>query len=55
MNTDNEAQDGIYNSAHNPFPEPQTIPSGWDLSGIISTPQIHSDTDENVSLESENL
>ena len=21
---------------HEPFPEPQTIPSGWDLSGILS-------------------
>lgn len=51
MNTYNEDQDVIYNSAYNPFPEPQTIPSGWDLSGIISTPQIRSDTDENVSLE----
>ena len=23
---------------HEPFPEPQTIPSGWDLSEILSTP-----------------
>ena len=22
-----------------PFPEPQTMPSGWDLSGLTSTPQ----------------
>ena len=23
---------------HEPFPEPQTIPSGWDLSEFLSTP-----------------
>ncbi len=22
----------------NPFPEPQTIPSGWDMSALLSTP-----------------
>ena len=21
---------------HEPFPEPQTIPSGWDVSGMVS-------------------
>lgn len=52
MNTNNEDQDVIYSSAYNPFPEPQTIPSGWDLSGIISTPQADSDTDEDESAES---
>ena len=23
----------------NPFPEPQTIPSGWDVSAFLSTPE----------------
>jgi hypothetical protein len=23
-----------------PFPEPQTIPKGWDLSGLISPPRL---------------
>jgi hypothetical protein len=54
MNTNNEDQDGIYNSAYNPFPEPQTIPSGWDLSGFISMSQVDSDTNEDDAVESEN-
>jgi hypothetical protein len=54
MNTNNEEQDINCNSAYNPFPEPQTIPSGWDLSGLISTPQADSDLDEEDSAESEN-
>jgi hypothetical protein len=34
---------------HDPFPEPQTIPSGWDLSGILSTPMSAAmDADEGV-------
>lgn len=45
MNTPNEEQDVINNSAYNPFPEPQTIPSGWDLSGFESKPQIDSVVD----------
>lgn len=36
MNTYSEE---LPNTAYNPFPEPQTIPSGWDLSGIVSTSQ----------------
>lgn len=23
----------------NPFPEPQTMPSGWDLSALLSAPK----------------
>ncbi len=32
---------------HEPFPEPQTIPSGWDLSEVLSasTPSLDEDTD----------
>ena len=32
---------------HEPFPEPQTIPSGWDLSEVLSasTPEAIDDTD----------
>lgn len=43
MNTHNEDENVIGNSAYNPFPEPQTIPSGWDLSGLTSMPKIDSD------------
>jgi hypothetical protein len=36
MTAQNENQDTVQPSAHNPFPEPQTIPSGWDTSGFFS-------------------
>ena len=26
----------------NPFPEPQTMPSGWDLSALLSAPTTDS-------------
>ena len=32
MNTNTEDQD--VNSAYNPFPEPQTIPAGWDFAAL---------------------
>ena len=50
MNTPNEDQD--FNSAYNPFPEPQTIPAGWDYSALISTPQTVSVVGEDESAES---
>lgn len=37
MNTPTEE---VQNTAYNPFPEPQTIPSGWDLSGLMTEPQV---------------
>jgi len=36
MNIPNEDSSVVENSAYNPFPEPQTIPAGWDLSGMFS-------------------
>jgi hypothetical protein len=45
MNTPNEEQETMDNSAYNPFPEPQTIPAGWDLSSL-TTPQTDSVMDE---------
>jgi hypothetical protein len=36
MTTQDEDRDIVQNSAYNPFPEPQTIPSGWDTSGFFS-------------------
>jgi hypothetical protein len=53
MNTSNEDQDAVYNSAFNPFPEPQTIPAGWDLSELISRPQVDTIVDEEDSAESQ--
>ena len=52
MNIQNEEQDVTHNSAYNPFPEPQTIPSGWDTSGFFSTPQIDVDMNEDDNTES---
>ena len=49
MNTPNEDRD--FNSAYNPFPEPQTIPAGWDASAILSAPQTDPVMDEDVSTE----
>jgi len=36
-----------------PFPEPQTIPVGWDLSTLLSTTEVDSVTDEVDSTDSE--
>jgi hypothetical protein len=46
MNTPNEEINTVENSAYNPFPEPQTIPSGWDLSGMFSGLQLDMIADE---------
>ncbi len=39
MNTQNENQETAQNSAYNPFPQPQTIPTGWDTSVFASAQQ----------------
>jgi hypothetical protein len=49
MNSHNKEQD--VNSAYNPFPEPQTIPSGWDLAALISKPDVDSVMDEDDSTD----
>jgi len=48
MNTSHEDPAVVENSAYNPFPEPQTIPSGWDLSNMLAPSQteIAVDVDE---------
>ena len=51
MNTIDEDKDVVHNSAYNPFPEPQTIPSGWDTSAFYSKPQVDSALDEDDSPE----
>ena len=53
MNTKDENQDTAQNPAYNPFPEPQTIPSGWDTSGLLSTPQETSAQKSDDSSESD--
>jgi hypothetical protein len=39
MSTQDENQDTVQNSAYNPFPQPQTIPAGWDTSVFASAPK----------------
>lgn len=51
MNTQNEDQNVNVNSAYNPFPEPQTIPSGWDFAALTSKPEVDSVMDEDDSAE----
>ena len=53
MDAQNEDRDVFENSAYNPFPEPQTIPSGWDTSGFYSTSQADSIEQADDSAESE--
>jgi hypothetical protein len=52
QSTQNETQDTVNNSAYNPFPEPQTIPSGWDPSGLFFALQPVSDEQADDSSES---
>lgn len=51
MNTSNEERDVTCNSAYNAFPEPQTIPSGWDMSEFTSTSQVDVVMEEEDSAE----
>lgn len=49
MNTPNEEPKAVENSAYNPFPEPQTIPSGWDLSEMLFSSPVEMIADEEES------
>ena len=51
MTTQDEDRDIVQNSAYNPFPEPQTIPSGWDTSVFASASESVSATEEDDSAE----
>jgi len=45
--TPHDDMENVLPEWHEPFPEPQTIPSGWDLSEILSTPMsAATDADE---------
>ena len=39
MPSPTEKQDSCESEWFDPFPEPHTIPSGWDLSELLSDPQ----------------
>ncbi|HEX5809399.1 MAG TPA: hypothetical protein VFY25_12100 [Anaerolineales bacterium] len=49
MNPQEEKQETAQTAAHNPFPEPQTIPAGWDTSEFVSEPEPASDQMEKDS------
>lgn len=53
MNPQDENQDTAQSAAYNPFPEPQTIPSGWDTSEFFATPQTASVEEKDTLAESE--
>ncbi|MFZ5912176.1 MAG: hypothetical protein ACOYYU_19385 [Chloroflexota bacterium] len=39
MSTSNENTSAPEAPIFEPFPEPNTMPSGWDLSGLVSDPE----------------
>ena len=51
MNAQDENQDTAQSAAYNPFPEPQTIPDGWDLSELTPTAQTDSEMAEDSSAQ----
>jgi len=52
MNTHTDEHDTVTNFAYNPFPEPQTIPSGWDFAALTAKPEVDPVMDEGDSVES---
>ena len=54
MTTQNEDRDFVQSEWFDPFPEPRTIPSGWDLSGLFSAPQTDSVTESDSATETDN-
>jgi hypothetical protein len=51
MNTQDENRDTVQTSARDSFPEPRTIPSGWDTSGFDSASSSASDEREDDTAE----
>ncbi len=54
MTAQNEEQNPVQTDWHDPFPEPNTIPSGWDLSGLFPAPQSDSAAEADSPAEMEN-
>jgi hypothetical protein len=52
MNTQDEDRDIVQSHYFDPFPEPQTIPSGWDISELLSAPEPAPVTEADDSAES---
>ena len=53
MNTQDDNRDIFQSPCFDPFPQPQTIPAGWDLSGLFPAPQAASDPQAEDISESE--
>ena len=53
MSTQNEEPNMYEFQSFDPFPQPQTFPSGWDLSEILSAPKDDSAMETDDSTESE--
>jgi hypothetical protein len=53
MNTQDDNRDVFHSQYFDPFPQPQTIPAGWDLSGLFPAPQSGSDQQTEDSSETE--
>jgi hypothetical protein len=53
MNAQDENRDVFATHCFDPFPEPQTIPSGWDTSGLYAAPASDSLTEAITAAESE--
>ena len=52
MNTQNENMDVVQSHCFDPFPEPQTIPAGWDTSAFDVTSVAASANEADASAES---
>jgi len=52
MNTHTENMDTAQSHCFDPFPEPQTIPAGWDTSAFYATSAENSVTETDASAES---
>lgn len=55
MTNQDEDRDVFQSQYFDPFPEPQTIPSGWDISVLMSTPQPVSVQVADDSAETESI
>jgi hypothetical protein len=52
MDTQDDNRDVFQSQYFDPFPQLQTIPAGWDLSGLFPAPQSASDEQADNSTES---
>lgn len=53
MTTQDDDRDVSQSQYFDPFPQPQTIPAGWDLSALFPAPQSDSDQQVEDSAETE--